>query len=191
MGYVIGYLIGWLIYACIFGLITQHVAESKGYTTGFAWGFWLGLIGLLVVGFRPTIQTSNSSYTPLYGGALQPSINSKAKWTCVCGATNREGLSYCPVCRRTREESKQKQDVKCPHCGAMNNSSRKVCVLCNEPLDGTKRENPTEPTPSTHTESTSSEQSIHLLEELAKLHERGILTDEEFQKKKSDILKSL
>ena len=97
MGYVIGYLIGWLIYACIFGLITQHVAESKGYTTGLTLrGIWLGLIGLLVVGFRPTIQTSKSSYTPLYGGALQPSINSKAKWTCVCGATNREGLSVLP-----------------------------------------------------------------------------------------------
>ena len=43
----------YVIDGLIFGLITQYLAESKGYDGGFWWGFWLGLISLLVVGFRP------------------------------------------------------------------------------------------------------------------------------------------
>ena len=52
------YFLGWVIAACIFGAITKYISESKGYYGGFAWGFWLGLIGILVVGFRPTITKS-------------------------------------------------------------------------------------------------------------------------------------
>lgn len=195
MGYFFGWLIGCLIYGCIFGFITQHVAESKGYSGGFAWGFFLGIIGLLVVGFRPNIQSEESPYTPMYGGTLQSAENSKAKWTCVCGARNREGLNYCPVCRRTREESNGGHDIKCPHCGVMNNSSRKVCLLCDKPLDMFVVPAPSvlvEPannlTQQSSQEKPQEVSGIELLEKLAKLHEQGILTDEEFSQKKADVL---
>lgn len=46
-------LIGYIINGIIFGSITRYISRSKGYENGFAWGFWLGIIGLLVVGFRP------------------------------------------------------------------------------------------------------------------------------------------
>lgn len=184
-----GYIIGVLINGLIFGFIAQHVAESKGYSRGFAWGFWLGVIGLLVVGFRPNRQTTEQSYTPMYGGALSQSEESKAKWTCVCGSKNREGLTYCPICRRTREEGVRK-DVKCPHCGAMNNSARKVCVLCDKPLDDSFVPNSIPETIALQDKPLDNS-GIELIEKLAKLHEQGILTDQEFSQKKADILSKL
>lgn len=36
----------------IFGCISSYISYTKGYDSGFAWGFFLGVIGLLVVGFR-------------------------------------------------------------------------------------------------------------------------------------------
>lgn len=43
-----------LICACFWGFITSLISESKGYDSGFWWGFWLGIIGLIVVAFKPT-----------------------------------------------------------------------------------------------------------------------------------------
>ena len=166
-------LMGWLTVFCIFGLITKHVAESKGYEGGFWWGFWLGIIGLLVVGLRPN-RTTNA---PMYGGALQGVNSSNATWTCVCGAQNRTGLNYCPVCRRTLQEAGGGRDVRCPHCGAMNNAKRELCVICNKPLSGS-----TAP---------KSMESVEVLEKLVKLREQGFLTEEEFNKKKTELLSKL
>lgn len=56
MDSVLVFLIAYIVQGTIFGFITKHVAESKGYDGGFAWGFWLGIIGLIVVGFKPNIQ---------------------------------------------------------------------------------------------------------------------------------------
>lgn len=39
----------------IYGCITKHVARCRGYKGGFAWGFFLGTVGLLVVGFKPDL----------------------------------------------------------------------------------------------------------------------------------------
>ena len=53
-------LISYVIMGVIFGFITKYIANSKGYDGGFAWGFWLGIIGILVVGFRPN-QTATKA----------------------------------------------------------------------------------------------------------------------------------
>lgn len=49
-------LAAFIITGVVFGAITDHLAKTKGYEAGFAWGFWLGIIGLLVVGFRPSLN---------------------------------------------------------------------------------------------------------------------------------------
>lgn len=104
-------------------------------------------------------------------------------------------------------------DVSCPFCGTKNNPSRQVCLLCNSPLNGSVPTKSSEPIttvqPTTipvetvaKSEETSKNEGIlhnkldavaysdffELLEKLAKLHEQGILNDEEFQQKKTDIL---
>ena len=66
----------------------------------------------------------------------------------------------------------------------MNNYSRKICVLCDKPLNDLTSEL-NQPKIS---KGSTSLNSIEMLEKLAQLHERGILTDEEFFKKKEDIL---
>ena len=98
--YFLIYALVWGIIGLIFGFITLYVSESKGYSGGFAWGFWLGIIGLLVVGFKPN---------------------------------KKRAVKHKPV--------------------------------PNSNLSG-----------------------IEILEKLANLHQQGLLTDEEFQRKKAEIL---
>jgi predicted cobalt transporter CbtA len=54
---------GWLVSSIIFGLITRYVSRCRGYDGGFAWGFFLGIIGLLVVGFKP-VRGNEQHYVP-------------------------------------------------------------------------------------------------------------------------------
>lgn len=205
MGYLI---IVYLVYMVIFGCITKYVAGSKGYDGGFFWGFFLGIIGLLVVGFRPNITTSSAEveYKPMYGGALQASNQKKPSWTCTCGSTNPDRLDYCPICRKSRKDGEKPGDVRCPHCGAMNNASRDICVLCEKPLRADvvlpvqstapaqaqkPEEGQTQAEAQKNAGSTAQPEGLELLEKLAKLHQEGILTDEEFSRKKAQILEKL
>ncbi len=65
-----------------------------------------------------------------------------SEWTCVCGAQNSNGASYCFRCRRPRSEADAPK-IACPHCGAMNRNTNTTCFACNEPLQ--KEWNPAEP----------------------------------------------
>ena len=87
-------LIAYVFQGIIFGVICSYVASTKGYNGGFAWGFFLGIIGLLVVGFRPNLtQASAEAYRPTYpDGQPKP----KPQWECVCGAKNPESLRLLP-----------------------------------------------------------------------------------------------
>lgn len=182
------YLIGYLISGVIFGLITKYVAESKGYDGGFWWGFFLGIIGLLVVGFRPNINTTETTnYAPRYGGpssSMSSSSNtsSSGTWVCECGASNSNSLNYCLRCRRDRSAVNYQPKITCPHCGAQNRSTNTECFACHKPL---KDE------PVKEKETTSEPNNIELIQQLSKLHEQGILTDEEFQSKKANILSKI
>lgn len=210
--YFIGLIIGYCISGLIFGFVCQHVAESKGYSTGFAWGFWLGMIGLIVVAVKPDIrQTAPVAYTPMYPSAAPAP---EKKWTCTCGAKNGMSLSYCTACRRTRGEANPVRKVACPHCGASNNENNATCFACNRSM----KEEPAAPAavpaaaapaaaapaaPATVTpapsaaeiheaaELTEKKDLCELLEKLYGLHERGILTDEEYTQKKAQILERM
>ena len=52
-------ILAYVIQGAIFGAITKHVARTKGYDDGFAWGFLLGILGLLIVGFRANLNETN------------------------------------------------------------------------------------------------------------------------------------
>ena len=171
-----------VIHGLIFGFIAKYIAESRGDDTGFAWGFWLGLIGVLVVGLRPSKVS-----TPAYSNAQAVP---KVEWECGCGAMNSDSLNYCFACRRNRGEYKPRSKVKCPHCGAFNTETNDVCFACNKPLSETKEiiQQPAVVEKNKIAQTIENNDFVTMLEKLAKLHERGILTDEEFQQKKSDIL---
>lgn len=180
------FLIAYLIQGVIFGVITRYVANSKGYDGGFAWGFWLGIIGLLVVGFRPNIQNEASAeYKPMYPHAIP---DEKPKWECGCGAMNPDSLDYCLSCRRMRGEYKPAPTEPCPHCGAANKITNEVCFACNKPL---KSEVSDETPVALNETGASADDCFAVLESLAKLHDKGILTDAEFEQKKAEVLSKI
>jgi len=177
----IGYLVIILVQACIFGFATQHISESKGYSSGFAWGFFLGIIGLVVVGLKPNLNTTYVAHEPpryAQPAAPAPSAN---EWLCVCGSRNHESLTYCTRCGRERSYTDNNNTVKvpCPHCGAKNKTTNKVCFACGKPM--------TEEPVLAEAQPQASD-AADLLAKLAQLHESGVLTDDEFQQKKAEIL---
>lgn len=182
-------LIAYVFQGIIFGVICSYVASTKGYNGGFAWGFFLGIIGLLVVGFRPNLtQASAEAYRPMYpDGQPKP----KPQWECVCGAKNPESLDYCLSCRRERKPANVVEKVTCPHCGASNKKTNTLCFACNKPLQE-EAPAPVEETKKDEQQAPQPQDSIpSLIEQLARLHAQGILTDEEFQQKKADLLARL
>ncbi len=125
----------------IFGLITQYVSTKKGYESGFAWGFFFGLIGLLVVGFRPSIEQRTTDDTPIYGHTddnlhISATIDmNEGIWLCGCGAKNKKEALFCKNCGNQRIV---KSEWKCLSCGKQNEDDAKFCVFCGE---GKKEQN--------------------------------------------------
>ena len=135
------YFIGAVIYSLIFGAITKYIAESKGYEGGFWWGFFLGVIGLLVVGFRPDMnqQPSYSTTQPTVrdysSSSYQDETNARAEqqnaiaaekqWVCIsCSTTNPEKAKFCFECGEPRH-----YDWKCSKCGEVNTAKTKYCFI--------------------------------------------------------------
>lgn len=98
-------------------------------------------------------------------------------WRCTsCGHENSEKLSYCLHCHTDRNDNTGK--VKCPHCGAMNNKTNSTCFACHNSLKSEPKKE----------ESVVDNEHVVLIKQLAELHEKGILSDEEFETKKTELL---
>lgn len=105
-------------------------------------------------------------------------------WICPsCGHENSDKLNYCLHCRSDRNSDASK--VKCPHCGASNNSTNSICFACHKSLAE-------EPNKEALTSSAPAEnEQLTLIKQLAELHTKGILTDEEFETKKAELLSKM
>lgn len=165
-------IIAYLVQGLIFGFAASTIASNKGYDTGFAWGFFLGVIGLLVVGFWPTLTQDERE--PTYSVSQS---QKGARWECICGASNPDTLDYCLSCRRQRNAVNERTKIVCPHCGATNSSTNDNCFACNRPLKNNQTGLP---------ENTQNVPA--LIEDLARLHTAGILSDAEFEQKKAELL---
>ena len=199
-GIWIAAIVGSLVSGVIFGLITKHVAGSKGYDGGFAWGFWLGWIGLIVVAVRPTIQTmteyrstcsdTDGGSSRVRGAATSYSVSaspSRGMWECSCGSKNPATVDYCLSCRRQKGEALAKPKVKCPHCGANNSADNENCFACMKPMKEKPEESISKETAKVDAVS-DQVNLVEMIEQLAQLRDKGILSEEEFQGKKKDIL---
>jgi len=188
-------LVIYLINGLIFGFITLHVAQSKGYDKGFAWGFFLGLIGLLVVGFRPDIRTTSPAQSNPSDGARLAALthtNVGNTWGCVCGHRNPYAVSYCLRCRRNRKDTVSVKRITCPHCDAKNKETNTLCFACNKPLKTNIQ--PAENVSKAAGVNLTSEHLAsytEILEALAKLKDQGVLTDDEYTQKKTEILNKI
>ena len=184
-------VIAYLINGVIFGVITRYLSKNKGYDGGFAWGFFLGIIGLLVVGFKPALNvqgTTSSQNQPSYLDTPYNKPNNS--WICSCGAHNSNTFDYCLSCRRSRHDQSQIKKIECPHCGANNKETNELCFACNKPLTEKKIDSieQNKLPVSTENEIQTSVRFLEVLENLAKLQNQGIITKEEFEQKKADIL---
>lgn len=175
-------LLIFLLQGGLLGAISAYLADSKGYDGGFAWGFFLGVIGLLVVGLRPT-RTQPAQY------AAPTEASPKPSWACVCGAKNPAGLDYCLSCRRGRHEGEEAPKRPCPHCGASNRATNSCCFACGKPMEAAA--SPRAEEPRTLPPASTPGSIPALLEHLGQLHTYGVLTDEEFQQKKAELLQRM
>ena len=123
--------------------------------------------------FSSPSSTQSSPYKP-----------TERTWRCSsCGHENSEKLNYCLHCRTDRYAVSSK--IKCPHCGASNNSSNSTCFACQKSL--TEEPSKAASTPAKPTEN----EQLTLIKQLAELHTKGILTDEEFETKKAELLSKM
>ncbi len=101
-------------------------------------------------------------------------------WRCTsCGHENSEKLTYCLHCHSNRHDNTEK--VTCPHCGALNNKTNSTCFACRNSLKSEPKK-----------EITSAENdNVALIKQLAELHKQGILSDEEFETKKTELLSKM
>ena len=159
-----------IIVSCIFGAITKAINERKGYYGGFAWGFWLGWIGIIVVACRQ----SNLYYSP------KESIIVPAKNADPAPKTElpRNAISY---------QSPNGDSWKCK-CGRYNPRYLSSCV-CGLNKSGAPSVAPLpEPQKSSAADTDNEFLNIAALKEYKALLDEGVITQEEFDTKKKEIL---
>lgn len=178
--------------SCMMGWATYAINNHKGYTNnGFWWGFWLGLIGLIVVCCKENISErvyytsapsynqlppttySNPNYNPVpynpqgYApGYSTPNPGSNG-WQCSCGRFHPPYESSC-VCGQTkhtvaaaRAEAKKKAELAAAEAEAQKQAAKAA-----------------------ETES----DKIAILKQYKELMDNGVLTPEEFEAKKKQLL---
>ncbi len=193
-GLILVFLISYVIAGVIWGIVTQKVAENKGYyDSSFWWGFFLGLIGLIVVLVRPDNNRTVYSNDPRYMGNTQ---QQSRRWYCTkCGTEN--GLSNtCVTCGERRYTGSK---TTAPNggwrciCGAVNPAYVGTCGCglekgASAPKKASAQpEIPVSPA-TTNTAQTSSSSKFDEIKAYKELLDCGAITQEEYDKKKSEIL---
>lgn len=97
-----------------------------------------------------------------------PKVKPKVStWTCTCGSVNPSTMKSCPSCFKSQNW--------------INESVMSSETTSDQPRPTRRRRNPAP-------QAQDSQDYVSVLEQLAKLHDQGILTDEEFAQKKTEIL---
>lgn len=156
--YILSFIIG-IGVSCIFGAITKTINGNKGYDGGFAWGFWLGVIGIIVVSCRQPAQYIPTESIIKPAPTTNNGVPPVGGWKCLCGRAHPQYVSTCP-CGKNRSEVIR---------AIATNVSQKVNSKEEEEFNKEK-------------------ESINTLREYKELLDQGILTQEEFDQKKKEIL---
>lgn len=161
--FYVGYIIGIIIWGCIWGVATNKVIENKGYYENwFWWGFWFGFIGFLVAMSKPE-RKSEMVYSHLTSIANERVPT--GGWKCKkCGAGN---YSYVGTCGCGN-----------PKIASIDNTSYKVNVSSNIPKPMIQEKKAEKIVVSAADE----------ILKFKKLCDDGIITTEEFEKKKTQLL---
>lgn len=87
-------------------------------------------------------------------------------------------------------ESNRSRQQYCPNCSAALPSNVRFCTECGNPVEQTTPEHDPVQTPNVEEKKVHDEfDQLQYLKKLAEFRDKGIISDEEFEKKKKDILK--
>lgn len=201
MEYLIGYAIGLIIWGFIWGFATKKVIENKGYSEDwFLWGFIFGFIAFIVALTKPECQrdyrqTQNLKNTEAVSSPTPP----KDSWQCICKTYHPSYVTSCPNCGRTLNEVKKSlrsTDWRCK-CGALNTVDERTCHRCNKPYVSpyqpqtqteTSSQNDDTKSQSNVQTSKNEEEIIKCLKRYKELLDSGVISQEEFDAKKKQLL---
>ena len=190
-----GYIIGGFIGCIIMGFVTKYINESKGYKGGFAWGFWLNIIGIIVVACKPDNRANAPQKvskpcpydTPIAESYIQERIET-ANHMFAENNFDSAMKTYQTVLRYysyalddTTIDDINKQIEYCCNKLDLDYNAEKVLVESNMTKSSETIHGSDEIT-------SSSSKQINLIKQLAELNSQGILSDEEFEEKKKEIL---
>lgn len=170
--YVWGYLIGSIIWGIIWGAASRAIILNKGYENEASKWFWLGFffsfIAVIVAATKPENNSRyRSNSTSNYTGS---SFDDSAYGTVPYGGW------------------------RCKNCGRTHQGYESTCV-CGAKKDGTmiykeqtKSALKSKPSNSYMVSAGSETEIIKLIKDYKELLDSGIITQEEFEKKKSQLL---
>jgi len=92
-----------------------------------------------------------------------------------CGKENRKKAKFCAKCGGGIENVSKSESKSCSTCGAENPNYADFCIKCGNALNNGSN-------------NITKSNNLEDLEKLAELKEKGIITEEEFQAKKKQIL---
>ena len=178
-----GYLIAVLFWAIVWGFVVQKVNANKGYEGGFWLGFFLGIIGLIIVLTKPDQHSKveqNALHT--YSEEMrQKEMIAKGGWKCIfCNRVNPEYSTTC-ACGQKRNTSRwaSENGVRpfriCPRCKKLHDT---VVTECECGYGQRPQPQPAQ----------KNEAFADKLVDLKKLLDSGVLTQEEYDAKKAEIL---
>ena len=166
--YVVGYLIGAFIWGIIWGVVAKAVVTNKGYEdkgTEYFWlGFFFSFIPVIVAATKPVYQSPVYQNEPSTTFSKtekerQQEIIDNGGWKCICGRVNYQYSSRC-YCGKSRSEG----DVK---------------KLITKKIENVKEKRDAE-----KIKEYSETERIKLIKDYKDLLDTGIITQEEFEKKK-------
>lgn len=168
---------GELLIICIWGIIWGFVCckiiENKGYDDSgmwFLWGFLFSFVAAIVALSKPenhkTVQNTSSSYEGRASLFASKPLNAQiaagaGEWKCLhCGKINNNYVGTCS-CGWTKDETKAIAERAA--------ASKIDAVAQPKPVDST--------------------QNFEAIKKLKELLDMGAITQEEFDKKKNELLK--
>lgn len=158
------YFILVIVWGLIWGIATKTVNENKGYDGGFWLGFWLGFIGLIIV----ACKSENHAVTN-YSYATSSLLSAAAK---------------------ENDEKKMLSNGgwKCNKCGRVNPSYTGSCGCGMSKSDNeTKKQAATEDVKAKEKNQQELD-NIKKVKEYKELLDSGVISEEEFEKKKKELL---
>lgn len=190
-----------IIWGVFWGFITRMVNQSKGYDGGFWWGFFLGFVGLIIVACK---GNNHSSYTEYAASPASENYSSYTGYTASSTSENRSSYADSPLLSAAAQVDAEKQMIsekqmlsnggwKCNQCGKVNPYYTTTCVcgiskvesekIAKDALEKTKDE-----VAQAGKESEQELQNIQKLKAYKELLDSGAISQEEFDKKKSELL---